>query len=136
MAAAFGHGVASTQLTFRTVKIRYFHNCIYVKLCTDCIYIYVIFHKSMHVCFYITGAYLPLGTVGTCLHIFSLKMPQNAAAAIHICVMYRPDQPALSAQTDPADTFRLRGIDIVVIPETENPQEAKSVHPCTPVWHA
>ena len=40
---------------------------------------------------------------------FFLKIPQNAAAAIHICVMYRPDQPALSAQTDPADTFRLRG---------------------------
>ena len=32
------------------------------------------------------------------------------AAAIDICVMYRPDQPALSAQTDPADTFRLSGI--------------------------
>ena len=48
--------------------------------------------------------------------------------------MYRPDQPALSAQTDPADTFRLRGgIDRVVIPETENPQEAKSVYPGTPV---
>ena len=29
--------------------------------------------------------------------------------AIDICVMYRPDQPALSAQTDPADTFRFRG---------------------------
>ena len=65
-------------------------------------------------------------------------MPQNAAAAIHICVMYRPDQPALSAQTDPADTFRLRGgyMYRVVIPETENPQEAKSVYPGTPVWHA
>ena len=63
-------------------------------------------------------------------------MPQNATAAIHICVMYGPDQPALSAQTDPADTFRLSGIDGVVIPLTENPQEAKSVYPGTPVWHA
>ena len=71
-----------------------------------------------------------------CLHIFFLKMPQNAAEAIHICVMYRPDQPALSAQTDPADTFRLRGIYRVVIPETENTHEAKSVYPGTPVWHA
>ena len=43
-------------------------------------------------------------------YTFFLKMPQNAAAAID--VMYRPDQPALSAQTDPADTFRLRGIDV------------------------
>ena len=34
------------------------------------------------------------------------------AAAIDICVMYRPDQPALPAQTDPADTFRLSGIDV------------------------
>ena len=52
--------------------------------------------------------------------------------------MYRPDQPALSAQTDPADTFRLRGIAVYreVIPETENSQEAKSVYPGRPVWHA
>ena len=50
--------------------------------------------------------------------------------------MYRPDQAALSAQTDPADTFRLRGIDRVVVPETENPQEAKGVYPGTPVWYA
>ena len=57
-------------------------------------------------------------------------MPQHAAAAIHICVMYQPDQPALSARTDLADTFRQGGVDRVVIPETENPQEAKSV------WHA
>ena len=54
----------------------------------------------------------------------------------YICVMYRPDQPALSAQTDPADTFRLRGVDRVVIPETENPQEAKSVYPGKPARHA
>ena len=45
-------------------------------------------------------------------HFFFLKMPQNEAAAIDICVMYRPDQPALSAQTGPADTFRLGGIDV------------------------
>ena len=44
-------------------------------------------------------------------HVFS-KCPQNAAAAISICVMYRPDQPALSAQTDPADIFLLRAIDV------------------------
>ena len=56
-------------------------------------------------------------------------MPQNAAAAIDICVMYRPDQHALSAQTDPEDTFRLRGIDV-------NPQEAKSVYPGRHVWHS
>ena len=56
--------------------------------------------------------------------------------AIDICVMYRPDQPALSAQTDPADTFRLRGMYRVVIPETENPQGAKRVYPGRPVWHA
>ena len=54
------------------------------------------------------GRSSPLGTVGTCLHVSVLKVHQHAAAAIHICVMYRPDQPALSAQTDPADTFRLR----------------------------
>ena len=54
--------------------------------------------------------------------------PQEAAA-IDICVMYRPDQPALSAQTDPADTFRDRGID-VVIPVTENPQEAAAIDIC------
>ena len=63
-------------------------------------------------------------------------MPQNAAAVIHICVMYRPDQPALSAQTDPADTFSLRGIERVLIPKTDNPQEAKRVYPGRPVWHA
>ena len=44
--------------------------------------------------------------------------PQNAAAAIDICLMYRPDQPAL---------YR------VVIPETENQPEAKSVYPGRPV---
>ena len=46
-----------------------------------------------------------------CRHVpthFFLKMPQNAVAEI----------------------------DRVVIPETENPQEAKSVYPGTPVWHA
>ena len=50
-----------------------------------------------------------------CRHVpthFFLKIPQNAAATIDICVIYRPDQPALSAQTDPADTFRLSGIDV------------------------
>ena len=52
----------------------------------------------------------------------------------YICVMYRPDQPALSAQTDPADTFRLRGID--VYSETEKSQEAKSVYPGKPAWRA
>ena len=54
-----------------------------------------------------------------------------------ICVMYRPDQPPLSAQTDPADTFRFRDqMYREVIPEIENPQEAKSVYPGRPVWHA
>ena len=65
--------------------------------------------------------------VAPCRHVpthFFSKCPQNVAAAIDICVMYRPDQPALSAQTDPADTFRLRGI------------EAKSVNPGRPVCHA
>ena len=50
-----------------------------------------------------------------CRHVptyFFSRCPQNAGAAIDICVMYRPDQPALSAQTDPADTFRLREKDV------------------------
>ena len=51
-------------------------------------------------------------------------MPQNAAAAIDICVMYQPVQHALSAYCR------------VVIPETENPQEANSVYPGRPVLHA
>ena len=46
------------------------------------------------------------------IRVDTLRRVHNAAAAIDICVMYRPDQPALSAQTDPADTFRLRGIDV------------------------
>ena len=47
-------------------------------------------------------------------YTFVFKMPKNAAAVIDICVIYRPDQPDLSAQIDPADTFRLRGIDVQV----------------------
>ena len=41
-----------------------------------------------------------------------MHITSNTAAAIDICVMNRPDQPALSAQTDPADTVSLRGIDV------------------------
>ena len=46
------------------------------------------------------------------IRIDTLRRVHNVGAAIDICVMYRPDQPALSAQTDPADTFRVSGIDV------------------------
>ena len=46
------------------------------------------------------------------IRVDTLRRVHNVGAAIDICVMYRPDQPALSAQTDPADTFRVRGIDV------------------------
>ena len=54
-------------------------------------------------------------------------MPQNAAAAIDICVMYRPDQPAHSV----LGGYMYR----VVIPETEHLQEAKSVYAGRLVLH-
>ena len=52
---------------------------------------------------------LKLIRVDTLRRVHNVCFPREAAA-IDICVMYRPDQPALSAQTDPADTFRLSGI--------------------------
>ena len=68
-----------------------------------------------------------------CRHVpthFFLKMPQSADAAIDICVMYRPDQSARTHSVLGEYMYK------VVIPETENPQEAKSVYPGRPVWHA
>ena len=46
------------------------------------------------------------------IRVDCLRRVHNVGAAIDICVMYRPDQPALSAQTDPAETFRVSGIDV------------------------